>query len=189
MTQFPTIKARFDAALTIIEGAPTVGHNLEETKKLSADLDKAYEDAATAEAKLKTAQADIEEAKTDVEKMRAALKKEQDLVKILEKDLAEKDGKVEAQRTAMIKQIDALDKARADSQEDLETALQYSKRLENLNESLRKSNEQNVANPELINKSLETELAEIKARRSSDLETVNSILARLTPLVEGAQDG
>ena len=189
MTQFPTIQARFDAALTIIEGAPTVGHNLEETKKLSADLDKAYEDAATAEAKLKTAQADIEEAKTDVEKMRAALKKEQDLVKILEKDLAEKDGKVEAQRTAMIKQIDALDKARADSQEDLETALQYSKRLENLNESLRKSNEQNVANPELINKSLETELAEIKARRSSDLETVNSILARLTPLVEGAQDG
>ena len=52
MTQFPTIQARFDAALTIIEGAPTVGHNLEETKKLSADLDKAYEDAATAEANL-----------------------------------------------------------------------------------------------------------------------------------------
>ena len=111
------------------------------------------------------------------------------LIKILEKDLAEKDGKAEAQRTAMIKQIDALDKARADSQEGLEKALQYSKRLEKLNESLRKSNEQNVANPELINKSLETELAEIKAQRSSDLETVNGILARLTPLVEGPYDG
>ena len=86
----------------------------------------------------------------------------------------------------MIKQIDALDKARASSEEELDKTRQYNKHLKKMNTSLRKANEGNVGDPELINASLETELEQIKAQRDIDLEEVNGILARLTPLVEGA---
>ena len=61
--------------------------------------------------------------------------------------------------------------------------------LEQLNTELRAANEQNLGQPDLINKSLELELKQIKVQRNADLETVNAILARLTPLVEGAVDG
>lgn len=193
MTQFPKIQARFDAALSIIEGAPTGGGDPEETKKLSADLAAAQKSAEAANAAVKAAQGDaksaqkeLQAAKDDAEKASKSLKKAQDRVKALEKELAEKTDGQEAQRAAMIKQIDALDKARANSDENLDKARQYNKHLKKLNSNLRKANEKNLGNPELINKSLEAELEQIKAQRDVDLETVNGILARLTPLVEGA---
>lgn len=193
MTQFPKIQARFNAALAIIEEAPTGGGDPKETKKFSDYLAKAQNAANAAADDLKSAvgdaksvQSEVEAAKREAEKAKAALKKAQGRVKVLEGELAEKDDRAEAQRTAMIKQIDALDKARANSEENLDKARQYNKHLKKLNNNLREANEKNVANPDLINKSLETELEQIKAQRDLDLETVNGILARLTPLVEGA---
>ena len=114
------------------------------------------------------------------------MKQARDRVDALEKEVASSADSAEAQRGAMVKQIDALDKARASSVEELDKTRQYNKHLKELNASLRKANEDNVGDPELINSSLEAELEQIKAQRDIDLEEVNGILARLTPLVEGA---
>lgn len=172
MTQFPKIQARLDAAIAIIENASAGGADPAEVEKLSQDVAKAtkatkaaQDEAASAAEALKTARARVE---------------------TLEKELAEKADSAEAGRTAMIKQIDALDKARTANEEELAKTKQYNKHLKKLNTSLRKANEDNVGDPELINQSLEAELEQIKAQRDVDLAEVNGILARLTPLVEGA---
>lgn len=193
MTEFPKVQARFDAAMAIIEGASTGGADPEETKKLSAELSEVQKsaDAAgkakkAAEADAKVAKEELAAAKIKAEAASKALKDAETKVAALEKDVAAKEEGSEAQRAAMIKQIDALDKARANSDKNLSKARQYNKHLKKLNASLRKANEANVAKPDLINKSLETELEQIKEQRDVDLEQVNGVLARLTPLVEGA---
>ena len=168
MTQFPKMQARFDAALEIIEGDSGGDGNAADTEKLAKNLAAAEKTANTASDVAKAAQAEAASASE-------ALQKARERVDALEKEVASGADGAEAQRAAMIKQIDALDKAR-----------QYNKHLKKLNTSLRKANEDNVGDPELINASLVTELEQIKAQRDIDLEEVNGILARLTPLVEGA---
>ncbi len=172
MTQFPKIQARLDAAIAIIEGASVGGADPAEVNKLTTDL-------ATAAKATKTAQDEAASAADALKTARAR-------VEALEKELAEKTSAAETGHTEMSKQIDALDKARAAHEEDLAKTKQYNKHLKKLNTSLRKANEENVGDPELINQSLETQLEQIKAQRDVDLAEVNGILARLTPLVEGA---
>jgi hypothetical protein len=179
MTQFSKMQARFDAALEIIEGASGGDGNAAETEKLAKNLAAAEKTANTASDVAKAAQAEAASASE-------ALQKARERVDALEKEVASGADGAEAQRAAMIKQIDALDKARASSEEELDKTRQYNKHLKKLNTSLRKANEDNVGDPELINASLVTELEQIKAQRDIDLEEVNGILARLTPLVEGA---
>ncbi len=172
MTQFPKIQARLDAALKTIEGASAGGADPEDVKKLADQVASAEKDAAAA--------------KEEAASAAKALKKARQRVDVLEKELAQKDEGADAQRTAMVKQIDALDKARAAVDAELDKTRQYNKHLKKMNASLRKANESNVGDPDLINQSLEAELEQIKAQRDVDLEEVNGILARLTPLVEGA---
>ncbi|MEJ6708647.1 MAG: hypothetical protein QNK92_07580, partial [Amylibacter sp.] len=171
MTQFPKMQARFDAALEIIEGASGGVGNAAETEKLVTSLAAAEKTANTASYVATAAQAEAASASE-------ALKKARDRVDALEKEVASGADSAEEQRAAMIKQIDALDKARASSEEELDKTRQYNKHLKKLNTSLRKTNEDNVGDPELINASLETELEQIKAQRDIDLEEVNGILAR-----------
>ncbi|WP_157888265.1 hypothetical protein [Neptunicoccus sediminis] len=164
MTQFPKIQARFDAALAVFEDAADN----------SADAGKLEEQAATIERlkeELTTAQDALDEAKARIDEVEAERKA------ALEK--------AENQRVALVKQIDTLDKARATNENNLTKARQYNKHLKKLNSGLRKQNEAHVGDVDLINASLEAEINQIKEQRDVDLEEVNGILARMTPLVEG----
>ena len=57
-----------------------------------------------------------------------------------------------------------------------------------MNADLRKANKSKEV-ADLINKSLEAEVAQLREEREQDLAEVNSLLARLQPLVEGTEDG
>jgi chromosome segregation ATPase len=193
MIQFPKIQARFDAALKIIEEASSNVGGSEDAVKLAADLAAAEKTANTAGDVAKAAQDELAATKAELKTAQdqaaaaaADLAKAQEQVAALEKDIETKVGGSEAQRAAMIKQIDALDKARAASQEELDQARKHNQQLKVLNDKLRVANEANVGDPDLINEALETELEQIKEQRDADLAEVNGILARLTPLVEGA---
>ena len=189
MTELSDIQARFNAALAIVKRAETSSGNLAETNKSNADAPTEQQLLTAAEGDERYDNSDAEVTKLDLEKMNACLKKEQDTINTLKKELAEKDTILKSQRATMVQQIETLDKARCTSEESLDKVQQHVNDLEQLNTELRAANEQNLGQPDLINKSLELELKQIKVQRNADLETVNAILARLTPLVEGAVDG
>lgn len=189
MTELSNIQARFNAALAIVQQAETSSGNLAETNKSISDAPTEQQLLTAAEGDQRYDNSDAEVTKVDLEKMNAFLKKEQDTVNTLKKELAEKDTILKSQRATMVQQIETLDKARCTSEESLDKVQQHVNDLEQLNTELRAANEQNLGQPDLINKSLELELKQIKVQRNADLETVNAILARLTPLVEGAVDG
>jgi len=189
MTELSDIQARFNAALAIVKRAETSSGNLAETNKSTADAPTEQQLLTAAEGDERYDNSDAEVTKLDLEKMNACLKKEQDTINTLKKELAEKDTILKSQRATMVQQIETLDKARCTSEESLDKVQQHVNDLEQLNTELRAANEQNLGQPDLINKSLELELKQIKVQRNADLETVNAILARLTPLVEGAVDG
>ena len=189
MTELSNIQARFNAALTIVQQAETSSGNLAETNKSISDAPTEQQLLTAAKGDERYDNSDAEVTKLDLEKMNACLKKEQDTINTLKKELAEKNTILKSQRTTMVQQIETLDKARCTSEESLDKVQQHVNDLEQLNTELRAANEQNLGQPDLINKSLELELKQIKVQRNADLETVNAILARLTPLVEGAVDG
>ena len=189
MTELSNIQARFNAALAIVQQAETSSGNLAETNKSISDAPTEQQLLTAAEGEERYDNSDAEVTKLDLEKMNAFLKKEQDTINTLKKELAEKDTILKSQRATMVQQIETLDKARCTSEESLDKVQQHVNDLEQLNTELRAANEQNLGQPDLINKSLELELKQIKVQRNADLETVNAILARLTTLVEGAVDG
>ena len=189
MTELSDIQARFNAALAIVKRAETSSGNLAETNKSISDAPTEQQLLTAAKGDERYDNSDAEVTKLDLEKMNACLKKEQDTINTLKKELAEKDTILKSQRATMVQQIETLDKARCTSEESLDKVQQHVNDLEQLNTELRAANEQNLGQPDLINKSLELELKQIKVQRNADLETVNAILARLTPLVEGAVDG
>ena len=189
MTELSNIQARFNAALAIVQQAETSSGNLAETNKSISDAPTEQQLLTAAKGDERYDNSDAEVTKLDLEKMNACLKKEQDTINTLKKELAEKDTMLKSQRATMVQQIETLDKARCTSEESLDKVQQHVNDLEQLNTELRAANEQNLGQPDLINKSLELELKQIKVQRNADLETVNAILARLTPLVEGAVDG
>jgi septal ring factor EnvC (AmiA/AmiB activator) len=189
MTELSDIQARFNAALAIVKRAETSSGNLVETNKSTADAPTEQQLLTAAEGDERYDNSYAEVTKVDLEKMNDCLKKEQDTINTLKKELAEKDTILKSQRATMVQQIETLDKARCSSEESLNKVQQHVNDLEQLNTELRAANEQNLGQPDLINKSLELELKQIKVQRNADLETVNAILARLTPLVEGAVDG
>ncbi|MDG1999147.1 MAG: hypothetical protein P8I79_08415 [Amylibacter sp.] len=189
MTELSNIQARFNAALAIVQQAETSSGNLAETNKSISDAPTEQQLRTAAKGDERYDNSDAEVTKLDLEKMNACLKKEQDTINTLKKELAEKDTILKSQRATMVQQIETLDKARCTSEESLDKVQQHVNDLEQLNTELRAANEQNLGQPDLINKSLELELKQIKVQRNADLETVNAILARLTPLVEGAVDG
>ena len=189
MTELSNIQARFNAALAIVQQAETSSGNLAETNKSISDAPTEQQLLTAAKGDERYDNSDAEVTKLDLEKMNDCLKKEQDTINTLKKELAEKDTILKSQRATMVQQIETLDKARCTSEESLDKVQQHVNDLEQLNTELRAANEQNLGQPDLINKSLELELKQIKVQRNADLETVNAILARLTPLVEGAVDG
>ena len=189
MTELSNIQARFNAALAIVQQAEASSGNLAETNKSISDAPTEQQLLTAAEGDERYDNSDAEVTKLALEKMNACLKKEQDTINTLKKELAEKDTILKSQRATMVQQIETLDKARCTSEESLDKVQQHVNDLEQLNTELRAANEQNLGQPDLINKSLELELKQIKVQRNADLETVNAILARLTPLVEGAVDG
>ena len=189
MTELSNIQARFNAALAIVQQAEISSGSLAETNKSISDAPTEQQLLTAAEGDERYDNSDAEVTKVDLEKMNDCLKKEQDTINTLKKELAEKDTILKSQRATMVQQIETLDKARCSSEESLNKVQQHVNDLEQLNTELRAANEQNLGQPDLINKSLELELKQIKVQRNADLETVNAILARLTPLVEGAVDG
>lgn len=164
MTQFPKIQARFDAALAIFEDPATQSGDTAKVEKQAARI-------AKLEAELSAAQ--------------DALDESNDRFETVKSEQAGAAEKAEDQRAALVKQIDTIDKAREAGEKQLTKARQFNKHLKKLNAGLRKQNEENVGDVDLINASLEAELMQIKAQRAVDLEEINGILARMTPLVEG----
>lgn len=172
MTDLSEIQARFDAALALIEGAAQSGSDAQEVAGLKSELSEAQALAASA--------------KEEAAKASAAQKAAEAKVAELEAEANETADASEADEEAMAKQIEALEKARAASAAKEAKTKQFNKQLKKLNASLRAANEKNVGDPASINESMKAELAALKAEHAADLEEVNGILARLTPLVEGA---
>lgn len=164
MTQFPKIQARFDAALAIFEDAAAQSGDTAKTQEQAARI-------AELEAELSAAQ--------------DALDESNDRFKGVKAEQAAAAEKAEAQRVALVKQIDTIDKARVAGEKQLTKVRQFNKHLKKLNTGLRQANEEHVGDVDLINASLEAEITQIKEQRDVDLEEINGILARMTPLVEG----
>lgn len=167
MTEFAELNARLDVALELI-GVRASGPDPVELEKLNAHVIELEAELSLASEALADSQLELEQSRHE--------------------GLGQTQMS-EEQRIAMLGQIHTLDKARVDGEVQLAKSWQYNKHLKELNSNLRIRNEENVGDAGLINASLEAELEQIKAQRILDLEQVNSILARMTPLVESNQDG
>jgi predicted nucleic acid-binding Zn-ribbon protein len=164
MKKIPELQARLDAALVTIHAASQVAADTAEVDSLKARTAELESQISAAHEELKAAQSSVEK---------------------LEKQQAIAARTADAQRQALVKQIEALDKARVNSEEDVAKARKFTKHLRKLNAALRTANAEMVGDPNLINAGLKMELDQVKAQRDVDLEEINGILARLTPLVEG----
>lgn len=166
-------------------------------EKLEARLDTALDalargggsDAAAMSERVGELEKALEAATQAAEQSRSALVEAEKELEALREETQAQDQLDEEDITALNRQIENLSRAQSDAFEDRRRAKQYNQHLRKLNASLRKANEENLANPELINKSLETELEQLSASRDRDLQEINDILARLQPLVEGSEDG
>ncbi len=92
-------------------------------------------------------------------------------------------AEMEAMRLEQAEQARAM--ARLDM--DVQRLRQANDQLRDSNAALRKANEAGVAEPHLINKAMLAELESLRATRAADTAEVSAVLARLTPLLAGAE--
>ncbi|MCP5075905.1 MAG: hypothetical protein GY947_21765 [Rhodobacteraceae bacterium] len=172
MNDFSELEDRLDRALeSLSEGGNASVEQKEELSALNTQV-------TDLQGKLTAARAEQETANSQLEKARAHAKSLKETASKGREDAAENT-------TALEKQITALKSSQEDALSQRDKARLFSRQLKEQITELRKKNENMVGDPTLINSGLEQELAELKEQRNVDLEEVNTILSRLTPLVEG----
>ncbi len=168
MTEFSKLEARLDAALGVLAagGKTSKGDaaNLAALEGQVADLKK---ETATGAAQVKSVTEQLETARGKIARLKEVVGEQKDSVLSCNNEAAN------------------LKESQADAIAQRDKAREYTLQLKEANFELRRKNEEMVGDPELINSNLEREIAQLKEQHDIDLEEVNNILARLTPLVEG----
>lgn len=172
MEELGKLEKRLDAALATLAGKAS---KTAETDALTARI-----------AELEAA---LQKARAGEKKARAALAETQKELETLREEASEQDAWDEEDIAALNRQIAALTKARDDAFQERRRSKQYVEHVRRLNNNLKKANRKNVADVASINASLEAENELIKQERENDLATLNDLLERLQPLVEGADNG
>ena len=175
MTDFSQLEARLDAALGVLvaTGADSekddakIQELREQIKELRDQLASVQSDKKALEVRIKKAGEQLVSTKARVNRLR-------DGAAMLNDTIAAKDKEIAALKEAHQEALGQRDKARG-----------YVQQIKEANVALRKANEALVGDPELINSNLEREMEQLQAQHDIDIEEVNTILARLTPLVEG----
>ncbi|MCP5085862.1 MAG: hypothetical protein GY952_03525 [Rhodobacteraceae bacterium] len=172
MNDFSNLEDRLDRALkTLGEGGRASAKQQEEMNALQTQV-------SDLQGKLTAARAEQETANTQLDKARAR-------VKSLKEAKGKSQKEARESTSALEKQISTMKSSQEKALEKLDKAHLFSQRLKEQIAELRKKNEEMVGDPSLINTGLEQELTQLKEQRNVDLEEVNMILSRLTPLVEG----
>ena len=179
MNDFSKFETRLDAALTALNAGG--GASAGDAEKLTAaevSLAELKQENNNLNATVKAAVAEKETLTRKLEKARNRVVEFRDRSEALE---AEKKGSEEASQN----QISALETSQREALEQRDKAREYSQKLKQDMTELRAQNEKMIGDPDKVNDSLKAELAQLKEQRDVDLEEVNGILSRLTPLVEG----
>lgn len=179
MNDFSKFETRLDAALEALNAGG--GASAEAAEKLAAaeaSLSEVKQENNNLNAVVKAAEAEKATLTRKLEKARNRVVEFRDKVEALK---AEKDGEDEATRN----QIAALEQSQQRALELREKARENNRKLKQDMAELRAQNEAMIGDPDKVNDSLKAELAQLKEQRDVDLEEVNGILSRLTPLVEG----
>lgn len=168
MTDFSKLEARLDAALlTLGTGSKPSRADADALSALNGQVTDLKKESEERNAKITVANEQLEIARSKITRLREIMEEQKDSV-------AAQDKEAENLRTSQAEAITQRDKAR-----------DYTLQLKEANFELRKKNEEMVGDAELINRNLERDMAQLKEQHDLDLAEVNTILTRLTPLVEG----
>lgn len=164
MTDFSKLEARLDAALkTLGQGAKPTGSS------------------TVLEGQVTDLKKKSQERNAQVEAIGGQLVIARDKIINLRKVVTQQADSISAQE----KRAENLQGSQAEAIKQRDKAREYTLLLKEANFELRKKNEEMVGDPSLINDNLERDMAQLKEQHDLDLTEVNTILARLTPLVEG----
>lgn len=172
MEELSKLEERLNAALATLTGKAGDTKEVDALNARNAELE-------TALNKARSSEKDAREALNETQKELEALREE----------ASEQDALDEEDIAALNRQIDSLSKAREDAFQERRRSKQYVEHVRKLNNNLKKANRKNVGDASLINASLEAENELLKQERENDLTTLNDLLERLKPLVEGADNG
>ncbi len=175
MTDFSKLEARLDAALGVLvaKGAGS-GSDDAKVQELRAQVNELRDKIAVLDADKQSLEVRIKKAGEQLVSTKARVGRLRDGAAMLNDTIAAKDKEIAALKQAHQDALGQRDKARG-----------YVQQLKETNIALRKANEEKVGNPDLINASLEQEMEQLQAQHDIDLDEVNTIISRLTPLVEG----
>jgi len=168
MTEFSQLEARLDAALGVL--IASTGASAED----SANVQELHDELAAVQKEKDALDVRITKAGEQLVSTKARVGRLRDGAAMLNDTIAAKDKEIANLKEAHQEALGQRDKARG-----------YAQQQKEANVTLRKANEELVGNPDLINTNLEREMEQLQAQHDIDLEEVNTILARLTPLVEG----
>jgi len=168
MTEFSKLEARLDAALGILaKGGKTSASDAGKIKSLQAQIVEIHKESKADKAKSTAVSEQLEVARSKIIRLKEVVAEQKDSI------------------ASLMREAENLRASQADAIAQRDKAREYTLQLKEANFELRKKNEEMVGDPELINRNLERDMAQLKEQHDLDLEEVNSILARLTPLVEG----
>jgi chromosome segregation ATPase len=174
MSQIEELQSRITAAMERIGAGATA---LSEKSDNAAGVDQAEQDRLTAlldEEKLANAQLE--------ERIVTLKSNHSDELTVLRAEL-DTSAELENLRTEQATQSETM--ARLDM--DVQRLRQANDQLRDSNAALREANEQGVSEPNLINKAMLAELEALRASRATDVAEVSAVLAKLGPLLSGAE--
>lgn len=169
MSQIEELQSRITAAMERI-GAGVAALNAQDGADAAAELNTRLDEERLANAQLEERLATLKTRQGDEI---AALRVELDTT-----------AELESLRLQQAAQADAM--ARLDM--DVQRLRQANDQLRESNAALRQANEEGVGEPHLINKAMLAELESLRAARATDAAEVSAVLAKLGPLLSGAQN-
>jgi uncharacterized coiled-coil DUF342 family protein len=208
MRAITRLEKRFNMALAKLDAGADAGAGLKENAKLVKQIDKLETIKAESDKKIDTLNAEV----TTLTKNSGNSLKEINELKqaqtVAQKETAELNASLEKTKTegsAALKQVNDLEEKLKNTEAtssdnadvaELKASLKAAeaksdelfKRVRRLRGSLRQVRtglNENVLNADDVNTALEAELEALQVQREVDLTEVNSVLAKLKPLVEG----
>ncbi len=172
MNEISKLEARLDTALaTLGEAGAGAANQQEKFGKLQLQV-------TDLQGKLTATNAELETANRQLERARNRSNSHKEMADRLKEEGAENAA-------AQEKHIAALKASQLDAVAQRDKAREFNQSLKKNISDLRRRNEEMIGDPELINTGVVQELSQLKEQRTVDMEEVNAILSRLTPLVEG----
>lgn len=127
-----------------------------------------------------TSSDEVEALRQDLEAEREVTAQLEERVRAVRQATDDRVAELEASLAALEAKVTPL-------QEDRQRLKLVNKQLRNSNVALRKANSAGLADAEVINQSMEAELAGLRATQASDSEELEAIIADLAPLVKTAE--